>query len=406
MHELKKIGILRETRNPPDRRVPLIPDQVIDLEKKYPFARFLVQPSDDRCYADDEYRNLDISIEEDLSGCDILMGVKEVDRNAIIPGKTYMFFTHVSKKQPHNRTLFKTMVNSRISVIDYEFLTTDAGERVVAFGRYAGLVGAYNALRAHGIRTGRFGLKPAYRCRDLDEMKEILKKVNPAPGLKIVITGNGRVAHGALETLNACNVEQVSPGDFLNRTFDAPVACAIGPEIYTRHEKGQQFSFSHFVKFPREYGSAFMPFSKVSDILITGHYWAPGAPSFFTRDDIKSPHFRISIIADISCDINGPVPSTLRASNIPNPFYDYNPFLEKEEEAFSNPSNITVMSIDNLPGELPRDASRDFGMQLAKHALPDLLAGNESRMIKRATILKNGELTPAFSYLGDYVDNN
>jgi len=138
-------------------------------------------------------------------------------------------------------------------------------------------------------------------------------------------------------------------------------------------------------------------------LLITGHYWDPRSPVFFSKDDIKKSGFRITVIADISCDINGPIPSTLRASTISDPFYGYNPRLETEEPAFSRPENITVMSVDNLPGELPRDASTDFGMQLMQNALHDLFSETESPMIERATILKFGKLTPTFNYLNDYL---
>ena len=403
MEKALKIGILRETKNPPDRRVALTPPQIITLEELYPFAEFFVQPSDIRCYTDEEYEYLDIPLKEDLSDCDILMGVKEVDKRTFIPGKTYLFFAHVAKKQAHNREMFREMSDRKISLVDYEYLTTDKGERVVAFGRWAGIVGAYNGLRARGIKTNGFKLKPAHQCHDLDEMWAGLRLIELNPGLKILVTGTGRVANGAMETLSVCNIVQVSPEDFLNREFDVPVMCQIGPEIYAVHKQRQQFSFSHFVKHPDEYGSAFLPFTKVADILITGHYWDPRSPVFFTRDDMKSPDFRISVIADISCDVHGPIPSTLRATTISDPFYGYNPHLETEEPAFTKPSNITVMSIDNLPGELPRDASLDFGRQLMKNALHDLLTGTESPMIERATIIKDGNLTSHFNYLSDYL---
>jgi hypothetical protein len=332
------------------------------------------------------------------------MGVKEVDRRTLIPAKTYIFFAHVAKKQPHNREMFREMANRNISLVDYEYLTTDKGERVVAFGRWAGIVGAYNGLRARGIRTNGFRLKPAYQCRDLDEMWAGLRLIELNPELKILVTGNGRVANGALETLGICNIVQVKPDDFLNRDFDVPVVCQIGPEYYTRPKNKQQFSFSHFTRHPYDYESTFLPYTKVTDILITGHYWDPLSPVFFLREDMKKSDFRISVIADISCDINGAVPSTIRSTTISDPFYGYNPFLEAEEPAFTRPTNITVMSIDNLPGELPRDASVDFGNQLMRNALHYIFTNSGSPMIERATILKNGKLTSAFEYLGDYLN--
>jgi len=403
MEKTVKIGILRETKNPPDRRVPLTPPQIVAIEELYPFVEFFVQPSDFRCFTNDEYEYLDIPLKEDLSDCDILMGVKEVDRRTLIPGKTYLFFAHVAKKQPHNREMFREMSEKNISLIDYEYLTTDKGDRMVAFGSWAGIVGAYNALRARGIRTNRFRLKPASQCHDLDEMWAGLRLIELKSDLKILVTGRGRVSNGALETLNVCNIVQVSPEEYLRKEFDVPVVCQIGPEHYVRHKSNLKFSFSHFSKYPGEYESAFLPFTRVTDILITGHYWDPRSPHFFSEEDMKKNDFRISVIADISCDINGPIPSTLRATTISDPFYGYNPFLEKEEPAFTRPTNITVMSIDNLPGELPRDASLDFGKQLMQNALHDLLADPGSPMLERATILKNGKLPPLFAYLEDYL---
>jgi len=402
MERTIKIGILRETKNPPDRRVPLTPPQIIALEELYPFVEFFVQPSDNRCYSDEEYDYLDIPLKEDLKDCDILLGVKEVDKRTFIPGKTYLFFAHVAKKQPHNREMFRVMSEKKIRLIDYEYLTTEKGQRVVAFGRHAGIVGAYNGLRARGIKTNRFKLKPAYQCHDLEEMWAGLRLIQFVPGIKILVTGEGRVASGAMETLSICNIVEVTPEEFLTKDFDIPVVCQIGPQHYTRNKKGLPFDFKDFTKNPCDYESAFLPFTKVTDIFITGHFWDPYSPVFFTSENMRSPDFRISIIADISCDVNGPIPSTIRVSTIADPFYAYNPRLETEEPAFSSPSNITVMAVDNLPGELPRDASLDFGKMLMKSVMYDILTQTESPMIERATILRDGNLTSAFSYLRDY----
>ena len=403
MDRTLKVGILRETKNPPDRRVTLTPSHIKVLMESYPFVEFYIQPSDCRCYSNDEYRNLGINLIEDLHGCDIMMGVKEVDKSTFIPGKTYLFFAHVTKKQPYNNAMFREMAERKIRLIDYEHLTTDKGERIVAFGRYAGIVGAYNGLRANRIITKEYKLKPAHQCRDLKEMWDGLRGIELKSGLKILITGGGRVANGAMETLNVCNISQVNPDDFRSREYDIPVFCRIGPEHYTKHKGRQQFSFDHFTKHPDQYESNFSPYTGTTDLLITGHYWDPRSPVFFTKDDMKKPGFRISVIADISCDINGPIPSTLRASTISDPFYGYNPHLETEEPAFSRSENITVMSVDNLPGELPRDASTDFGRQLMQNALHDLFSETESPMIERATILKFGKLTQHFNYLNEYL---
>lgn len=398
-----KIGILRETKNPADRRVPLTPPQIVALQELYPNVEFFVQPSEFRCYSNEEYEYLNILLKEDLRDCDILMGVKEIDKRTFIPGKTYLFFAHVAKQQPHNIEMFREMVEKKVSLIDFEYLTTDEGQRVVAFGRHAGIVGAYNGLRARGIKTNNFRLKPAYQCHDLEEMWAGLRLIELNPGLKILVTGDGRVAHGIIETLGVANVVEVSPGEYLNSEFSVPVFCRIGPENYTKHKLGKPFVFHEFVRSPHDYKSIFLPYTRVTDILMTGHYWDPGSPVFFTKEDMKKPGWKISIIADISCDIDGPIPSTLRATTISDPFYAYNPFLETEEPAFSRMTNVTVMSIDNLPGELPRDASLGFGKQLMGDVIHDLLTENNSPMIERATILKNGELTPKYLYLSDYL---
>jgi saccharopine dehydrogenase (NAD+, L-lysine-forming) len=404
MNKTLRVGILRETKNPPDRRVPLTPPQIVALEELYPDVQFIVQPSDYRCYANDEYEYLDIPMKEDLRDCKILMGVKEIDKRTFIPGKTYLFFSHVAKKQPHNHEMFVEMAARNLTLIDFEYLTTEEGRRVVAFGRHAGIVGAYNGLRARGIKTNRFKLKPAYQCRDIDEMWAGLRLIELKPGLKILVTGEGRVAQGALETLCIANIVEVAPEDYLNREFDVPVYCRIGPQHYTKHKDGKEFSFSHFASNPHEYESAFLPYTKVTDILITGHYWDPRSPHFFSKENMKQPGFRISVIADISCDVNGPIPSTLRATTISDPFYAYNPFLEVEEPAFSRLTNVTVMSIDNLPGELPREASLEFGRQMIDSVLHDLLTESDTPMIQRATILKNGKLTPQYKYLTNYLN--
>ena len=404
MEKALKVGILRETKNPPDRRVPLTPPQIIALEELYPNVEFFVQPSDYRCYSNEEYEYLDIPLKEDLRDCDILMGVKEVDKRTFLADKIYLFFAHVAKKQPHNLEMLRAMAEKKISLIDFEYLTTDKGQRVVAFGRHAGIVGAYNGLRARGIKTNKFKLKPAYQCHDLEEMWAGLRLIELKPGLKILITGDGRVSCGAMETLGVANVVQVSPDDYLNREFDVPVFCQLGPDNYARHKEGLKFSLNHFTKFPVEYESTFLRYTKVTDILITGHYWDPRSPKFFSSEDMRKPDFRISVIADISCDMNGPIPSTLRATTISDPFYSYNPFREAEEPAFSKESNITVMSIDNLPGELPRDASLEFGKMLMSNVLQDLLTKTESPMIERATIIKNGNLTQGYNYLYEYLN--
>jgi alanine dehydrogenase len=398
-----RIGIIKETKTPPDKRVPVTPAQVDTIQTRFPSVKMCVEPSPLRCFTDEEYQYLGVDLECDMTTCDILFGVKEVKIDALIPNKTYLFFAHVAKKQPYNRELLRAILAKNITLIDYEYLTRPDGTRIVAFGRWAGIVGAYNALRARGNRTNNFTLKPAHECHDMEELFAGLKKIKLKP-IKILITGGGRVAHGAMETLSQLNLRQVTPKEFLEQTFDEPVVCQIEPMHYVKRTDGQLFDMQHFIQHPREYNSVFKPYTKVTDIFIACHFWDNQSPKFINKKDYLEPDFNISVIADVSCDINGPIYSTQRASTIAEPFYGYNPQLDVIEPAFTRPTNITVMAVDNLPGELPRDASREFGRDLFERVFPALIEDDHECVIERATITKNGKLTPKFAYLQDYVD--
>ncbi len=394
-------GILKETKVPIDRRVPLTPKHSVELLDKFPEFDIVVQSSDIRCYKDEEYEDKGLRVANDLSDCDLLIGVKEVAVETLISGKSYMFFSHTGKKQPHNRKLLQEIARKNITLIDYEYLTDRDNIRLVAFGRFAGIVGAYNGLIAYGLRTGEYNLKRAYECFDMREMMGELSKVS-LPPVKILITGGGRVAKGALETLEILNLRKVKPEEFLNETFDEPVLCQIEPWHYVKRKDGSEFDLQHFFYYPEEYESTFNPYTKVTDIFMPCHYWDPRSPVFLEKEDYMEPGFKISVIADISCDIGKPIASTLRASTIGEPFYGYNPETGKEGEPFDQ-KNITVMAVDNLPGELPRDASVDFSQKLIEHIFPSILNDSEG-IIERATIVKNGRLTPHFSYLQDYLE--
>ena len=396
-----KVGILRETKTPPDRRVPVTPNLAIKLIKKFPEVELLIQNSDLRCFTDDEYKRAGAQLVDDVSDCDILIGVKEVDIPALIPEKSYLFFSHTAKEQPYNRKLLEEIVSKKITLIDYEYLTDTSNQRLVAFGRWAGIVGAYNGLRAWGERFEAYTLKPAHDCHDLDEMLEELGKL-VLPPVKILITGGGRVAHGAMETLAPLNFKVVPPDDFLNKEFKEPVICRIDPDQYVKRSDGSPFNLSHFFANPSEYESTFYPYTKVTDLYIPCHFWDPASPVFMTVEDMKQDDFKMKVIADVSCDIKEPIPSTIRASTIADPFYGYNPQSDKETPPF-NKESITVMAVDNLPGELPRNASEDFGQALLENVFPSLFGEDREGIVKRATIVKKGSLTDIYSYLQDYL---
>ena len=399
-----KIGILREGKTPPDKRVPLTPAQCIEVMRTFPGVEVVVQPSPIRSFKDAEYSELGITLQENLGDCDVLLGVKEVRIEDFIPGKIYFFFSHTIKKQEYNRKLLQTVLAKNIQLVDYEVLTNKEGFRIIGFGRFAGLVGAYNGLRAFGLKNELYELKPAHQCEDLAEMLVHLKKIN-LPPVKIAVTGDGRVAGGVLEILEHLNIMRVSPEGFLNEIEpESPIYVQLLPNNYAKRSDGSAFELMHFFNHPELYENAFQPFAKATDLLIASAYWDPKAPVLFTADEMKDPDFRISVISDITCDIEGSIPSTKKASTIDDPFYDYNLQSGELEEAFSNPNNLSVQAVDNLPCELPKDASLDFGRNLIEKVFPSLFMEDTDGIIERASITKAGKLTGRFAYLQDFAD--
>lgn len=397
------IGLIRERKSPPDKRVPFTPSQVEEIEQRFPDVKVEVEESEIRCFKDKEYTDYRIPVVPDMSNCDILMGIKEVPIEDLIEGKTYLFFSHTIKKQPHNRKLLQAVIRKKIRLIDYEALKDLQGNRLVAFGRYAGMVGAYNGILAYGKRFRLFNLRRAFECFDVNDLKLELRKVK-LPPIKIVLTGTGRVAKGAMETLDTAGVRKVGPFDFLQKTFNEPVYVQLGSADYHSRKEGGHFNRDEFHTEPEKYWSRFLEFTKVTDLLLAGAFWNPKAPVLFTKEDMLSKDFKIKVIADITCDIDGSVPSTKRASTIAEPLYDYDAATDSVQQALSNNKFVTVMAIDNLPCELPRSASEEFGRDLMDRILGPLLQGDATHIIERGTIAANGRLTPHFEYLRDYTE--
>ncbi len=397
-----KIGILREGKIPQDRRVPLTPMHAAEIQKRFADFEVVVQASPIRCFSNQEYRDRNIEVREEVSDCDVLMGVKEVPIKDLIPDKTYFFFSHTIKKQPYNRDLLRTILAKKIRLVDYETLTDQEGNRIVAFGRWAGIVGAYNGLWTYGKRYQLFDLRRAHDCFDLKDLKTEFKKIN-LPPIKIVITGGGRVAKGAMEVLDEAGIARVAPKAFLLQTFDQPVYTQLEAGDYHEHKNGNSFELKHFFQHPTEYRGTFHHFTNQADLLIACAYWDPRSPVLFTRDDMQKEDFKIKVIADITCDIEGSIPSTKRPSTIDDPIYDYNPWSDQVEAPLSGDSNTTVMAIDNLPNELPRDASSSFGDQLLENVLPHFQKDQDD-IIKNATIAEGGQLTEKYQYLTDFVN--
>jgi hypothetical protein len=377
--------------------------QIEEIIQLYPETSVTVQHSAHRCFQEEEYEEFGAASTEDMSACDLLMGVKEVPVQDLISGKTYLFFSHTIKKQPYNRKLIQEVLRRKIRLIDYEALKDKQGNRLVAFGRYAGLVGAYNALWTYMKRFGGPSLKRAFECFDVNELKLELRKVI-LPPIKIILTGAGRVGKGAMESLDSAGIRKVSPRDFLQGGYDEPVYVQLHSADYHTRKEGGHFNREEFHKNPEKYESHFRDFAHTGDLLIAGAYWNPKAPVLFTREEMLHPDFRIKVIADVTCDIGGSVPSTRRASSIAEPVYDYDPATDKVMPPFSDPSHVSVMAIDNLPCELPRSASEEFGRDMIDRIMGPLLRSDPDGIIERATITRDGFLTPAFAYLQDYAE--
>ncbi|NRA91946.1 MAG: alanine dehydrogenase [Psychroserpens sp.] len=398
-----KFGIIRERKNPPDRRVVFSPEKLAEAKNQFPQAEFVVESSDIRVFPDEAYRHYGFEITDDLSDCDVLLGVKEVPLEALIPNKKYFFFSHTIKKQPYNQKLLVEILNKQIELYDHETIVKQSGARLIGFGRYAGLVGAYNGFRALGKRDGLFDLPKVESLSDLNAVKAELDKIT-LPNIKIVLTGTGKVAMGAKEILDHLQIKQVSDALYLTSQFSDPVYCMVDVMEYNRRLDGKVGAKSEFYKDPSGYESNFMPYAKETDMFIAGHFYGDGAPFLFTKEDAKHPDFRINLVADVSCDIDGPVASTIRPSTIAKPFYGYDPHTESEV-AFDAPEAITVMAVDNLPCELPKDASEGFGDMFLEHVIPAFFNDDERGILKRAKITtENGELTERFKYLQDYAD--
>ncbi|MDP4877938.1 MAG: NAD(P)-dependent oxidoreductase [Schleiferiaceae bacterium] len=394
-----KIGIIREGKVPIDKRVALIPAHAAALKSSYN-CEVVVQPSAIRAITDEEYVNHGIALQEDVSDCDVLFGVKEVPIQDLIPNKTYFFFSHTYKQQPYNAKLLRACVDRKIRLIDYELLKKN-GNRVVAFGRFAGLVGAYNGLRGWGEKYGQYALKPAHECRDMQDMFDQLKGIDWPADLRILLTGKGRVASGAVETLVASGIPQISPKEIAG--YEGCFWSQLDVEHYYKTNDGRPFDRKELFADPSGYESDFMRYVPFAKLYIAGHYYDSRAPFIFTREDAKLPDFAITYVADISCDIDGPVASTLRASTIADPFYGYLASEEKEVR-HDDPEAIGVMAVDNLPCELPRDASLSFGNDLMTHVIQALFDGDKDDILYRATECENGVLTKYFEYLQTYID--
>ena len=397
---MMKIGIIKENKIPKDNRTPFSPSQALLIKKEG--ISIVCQSSDVRCFSDSDYRKHEIAIVENLSDCDVIFGIKEVPIKNLIKNKTYFFFSHTIKKQPQNKKLIKEIIKKKITLIDYECLVENK-LRIIAFGKFARIAGAYNSLLAYGKKSKKIKLDRLSKYRDFKNLKNVIKKIHINEPIKILIIGNGKVAEGAILLLDLFKIRKITTNEYINKKHSLPVYCQLKVTDYIKKANNKNFLETDYFKNPKLFESNFYKYSNETDILINAAYWDPKSPKLFEENFIKHKNFKTKIIGDISCDIDGSIPCTKKSTTIENPFYDYNPLTKKLENAFSKKNNITIMAVDNLPSELPKDASIFFGDIINKKIIPLLLSNKKSTILENGTIIKDGKLTKKYSYLEDYV---
>lgn len=397
-----KFAVIQERKSPPDRRVVLDPNSCQKLLSIFPSAELIIESSPIRAFSDADYSSAGLEVVADVSTAEVLIGVKEVPIEALIPNKSYFFFSHTIKKQPYNRKLLQAILNKKITLYDHETLVNESYQRLIGFGYYAGVVGAYNGIRALGMKLNCFDLPKATDLNDRAALNVQLDLLT-IPNVKIVLTGTGRVGQGAKEVLDHLNIKQVTVDQFLNDNSSEAVYVQLDVLDYCERQDGKTLGKKDFFKFPEAYNSTFDRFTSVADFFIAGHFYGKGAPAFFSRNQAKNSNFKLKVVADISCDIDGPIACTIRPSTIEKPIYGYDPKTETEI-GYKSTSAIAVMAVDNLPCELPKDASEEFGRTFVEKIIPAFFNKDAFGVLKRAKMTENGQLMPAFSYLQDYVE--
>ena len=405
------ISIIKEARVD-ENRTPFTPNQIQTLIANFPNVVILVQPSKNRCFKDEDYFKAGAKIEEDISNSDIIFGIKEVEISKLIKNKTYLFFSHTSKvrkdiKQTtqdkaivYKKELLREVLKKNITLIDYENIreTSGKGYRYLGFGRFAGIVGCYNTLNLY-LKLHKKQLLPrAFEINSYKKIKELISQQN-FNKLKILLTGRGNVAKGSMEILTHANIKQISINDYLKKKHDEAIFCNISTREYVERKDGKSFSHQDFISNPYEYNSKAKNFLVDADMLIAGHYWDSKFPKLFYPDQINK-FKNLKVIGDITCDINGSIPTTIRPTSIAKPYYSID--INSMKEISLDDKGIAVMAVDNLPSELPCESSEEFGENIISEVLPFLINKDDGR-INRATTASKGKFCPLFSYLENFI---
>lgn len=396
----------------------MTPGNVGAILAEMPHARFIVQPCTKRVFGNAEYERAGAEISDNLAKCDLVLGVKEVPIEELLSGKTYMFFSHTHKGQPHNMPLLAAIVAQRIRLIDYELLANSDGHRLVAFGRHAGIAGFINALHGLGDKLLRLGYRTpflhvglAHQYTDVADARAALRRIGGvqvptiSPLVFVFTGGHGRVSKGAQEMFaelpNHC---WIRPDELPAAVSSAPsdgriYGCVVEPADYLEHVGGAPFSMDEFKARPESFRSTFHEtIAPYASVIVNGVYWEPRHPRLLTKEQASrlGDRSRLLAIADISCDIGGSIEFTDRATTIDSPFFHYNPSGKAGDRQAT--SGIQVMSVDNLPSQLPRDASEHFGRALTP-LVGMLVSGLSDEVLEQATICRDGRLAERYSSL-------
>jgi len=394
------LAILREDRID-ENRTPLSPAQVSIILNKFSNIKIIVQPSNRRCFKDEDYQKAGAQITDDLSSANIIFGVKEVDISSLIKNKTYLFFSHTSKVRQYigqtikdkaiiyKKELLREVIKKKITLIDYENIREISGEgyRYLGFGRFAGIIGTYNTLNLYLKLSNKKSLARAFEINSYKEIKKLIGKQN-FNKIKVLLTGSGRASKGAIELLKEANIKQVSNNDYLNKKYNEAIFTDISPTKHIERKNGKVISKVKNYLFE-------------TDMFIACHYWEPKFPKLFYPNQINE-FKNLKVIGDITCDINGSIPTTIRSTSIAKPYYSIDINTMKEID-LSDKKGIAVMAVDNLPSELPQDASEEFGSSVISEVLPSLINKDDGR-INRATTASNGKFSSKFAYLNDFIN--
>ena len=430
------IGIRREDKNKWERRTPLVPADISDLQTKLG-VRFHVQSSRIRVYTNDDYRSAGIEVNENLAPASVIFAIKEIPPRLLLPGKTYVFFAHVVKGQPHNMPMLRRLMELGCSLVDYEKITDDQNRRLIFFGRHAGYAGMIDTLRCLGQRLALYGVstpllqvRPAFEYRDLADAKAHITALGDkivhqggAPRLIFGFSGYGNVSTGAQEVFDCLKPVEAAVAD-----LTAVASAATGPRfvkvvfreehMVERKQQNIPFNLQEYYDHPERYEGCFEKYLPHLDVLVNCIYWDARYPRLVTREWAAKNYLpgcapRLKVIGDISCDIEGSVELTVRATEPDHPCYVYLPEHNSIRDGVEGNGPV-IMAIDNLPCEIPRESSQYFSAVLRDMVAP--LANADWRVpfeklglpphLKRAVIVHQGRLTPDYQYIQKHLESH